>query len=103
MRSIRILTTGFLQLSLLHGSANLNYSNDRIHITVAINRQNLVCPTHYNPADFFVHSMAVVTGREEESRARIIVLSVYITFLSITYVDSISLTKYYVLWNLGNM
>lgn len=33
-----------------------------------------VCPDDYNPADFFVHTLAVVPGKEEECRERIAVI-----------------------------
>eukprot|EP00117_Sycon_ciliatum_P019578 scpid51410/ scgid3350/ Protein white len=29
------------------------------------------CPPHYNPADFFVHTLAIVPGKEEESKAKV--------------------------------
>ncbi|XP_065564750.1 protein white-like isoform X2 [Artemia franciscana] len=34
----------------------------------------LICPPNYNPADFFVHSLATIPGKEEESHGKITVL-----------------------------
>ena len=31
----------------------------------------LVCPVNYNPADFYIYKLAVVPGREAESRQEI--------------------------------
>ena len=30
------------------------------------------CPLNYNPADFFVHTLAIVPGAEEECRKRVL-------------------------------
>ena len=32
---------------------------------------NLICPEHYNPADFYIRTLAVQPGKEEESQIRI--------------------------------
>jgi len=37
-------------------------------------RCGLICPPNYNPADFFVHSLATIPGKEEESHGKITVL-----------------------------
>lgn len=34
-------------------------------------RAGLRCPINYNPADFFVHNLAIVPGKEDESKERV--------------------------------
>ncbi|KAG1709784.1 Protein white [Nymphon striatum] len=46
-----------------------------------IDKHGLKCPIHYNPADFFVHSMAIKPGDEENCKLRVKVLSVIVGLL----------------------
>ena len=51
-------------------------------------RCGYACPQDYNPADFYIHTLAIVPGEEEKSRDRIEVSSV------VTYIYSI-ITRVY--------
>ena len=42
-----------------------------IHCFFQIGRFGYQCPTNFNPADYFVMTLAVVPGREEECRERV--------------------------------
>ncbi|XP_064613725.1 protein white-like [Liolophura sinensis] len=33
--------------------------------------QGLTCPSNYNPADFYIHTLAIVNGKEKECRTRV--------------------------------
>ncbi|KAG1696984.1 Protein white [Nymphon striatum] len=44
-------------------------------------QHGLKCPIHYNPADFFVHSMAIKPGDEENCKLRVKVISVIVGLL----------------------
>ncbi|KAG1709775.1 Protein white [Nymphon striatum] len=46
-----------------------------------IDKHGLKCPIHYNPADFFVHSMAIKPGDEENCKLRVKVISVIVGLL----------------------
>lgn len=37
------------------------------------------CPPSFNPADYYIHTLAVIPGREEESRREIKVSAVLIS------------------------
>ncbi|CAM1309466.1 wht-7 (predicted) [Pycnogonum litorale] len=34
-------------------------------------QQNLVCPVHFNPADFYVHALAIVPGNEQQCKSTV--------------------------------
>ena len=39
--------------------------------TLSLYRVGFECPRHFNPADFYIHVLAMVAGKEDECRDRI--------------------------------
>lgn len=64
-------------------------------MTLLFFRIGYACPIHFNPADFYIHTLAVTAGKEDQCKDKIEVLSLY--YKSIIYFKRLGNLMYHII------